>query len=97
MRRARLGVFAISFVVLTILLWSTIIQHPLQLDTPTDQQSAPASARSDAEQNRYYGFQRRAENDFTAEELEQARKIAENWLEIIKTNGTLFLNENSRQ
>ena len=48
-------------------------------------------------QNRYYGFQRRAENDFTAEELEQARKIAENWLEIIKTNGTLFLNENSRQ
>ena len=41
--------------------------------------------------NRYNWFQQRALPEFTAEEVEQATAISEQWLNTIQANGTLYL------
>lgn len=45
-------------------------------------------------QNRYHWFQQRALNEFTAEELERAVAMAEQWLAKINANGSLYSHNN---
>jgi hypothetical protein len=40
--------------------------------------------------NRYNWFQQRAQSEFTAEEIDQALAMSEQWLSIIQANGTLY-------
>jgi len=43
--------------------------------------------------NRYNWFQERAQSAFTAEEIDQAMVMSEQWLSTIKANGTLYLHK----
>ncbi|WP_019027696.1 sel1 repeat family protein [Colwellia piezophila] len=44
--------------------------------------------------NRYSRYQQKLHSQLTAKEIDTAFAMSEQWLEIIKANGTLYLNEN---
>ncbi|NQY65276.1 MAG: hypothetical protein HRT38_16455 [Alteromonadaceae bacterium] len=44
--------------------------------------------------NRYSRHQQKLHSQLTSDEIDNAFAMSEEWLEIIKANGTLYLNEN---
>jgi hypothetical protein len=44
--------------------------------------------------NRYHWFQQKAQSVFTAEEIDQALAMSEQWKSFIQANGTLYLHNN---